>query len=298
MGAFSSIGGAAQRPVVLKLRHAGYGVRGVVAGSPSVYLPLARSTHPAGRGKVLGPDTQILIDGFTRSSSTFAVFAFQLAQPAPVRVARHLHATAHVIAAVRRGVPALVPVRDPESTVLSVAVREPHISMTQALRSYVRFYTQLHSYRADVVAARFEEVTGDFGAVIHRVNQFFGTSFAEFAHTEDNVAECFKLIEYRSRKGPWAAVLADWQSGLATYQKLCEAIAGGGQDPGRALSERWVARPSAKRRAMKAALSARLQADGLASLRARAWRAYDDFVDGARGPGDTGPGRVAAGGHN
>src|SRR5207249_10371968 len=81
---------------------------------PSVYLPLANWKKP---GSVLGTDTQLVLDGFTRSASTFAVVAFQLAQNDHVRVAHHLHAAAHLTAATALHVPALVTVREPQPTI-------------------------------------------------------------------------------------------------------------------------------------------------------------------------------------
>ena len=72
------------------------------AGHPS-YLQLARRRK--GRA-VVGPDTELVIEGFPRTANTFAVFAFQTAQARPVRVAHHLHAPIQVTVAARRPPPA------------------------------------------------------------------------------------------------------------------------------------------------------------------------------------------------
>ena len=87
--------------------------------------------------------TELVIDGFTRSASTFAVVAFQLAQPRPVRVGHHLHAPGQIIRAVRLGVPVLLTVRPPEDTVLSLVVREPYVTIPQGLHAYARFHERL-----------------------------------------------------------------------------------------------------------------------------------------------------------
>jgi hypothetical protein len=265
----------------VKIRHWAYDLRTWAADHPSIYLPFARVTHPAGPGKILVDDTEIVIDGFTRSASTFALIAFQLSQPRPVRTGHHTHAPAHLIAAARRGLPVLVPVREPEPTILSLVVREPHVSMTQALKSYARFYTTLRPYREDFVIATFDEVTGDFGAVIRRVNARFGTTFAAFEHTEANVKRCFDLIEDRSRRQPWAQALSHFQSGLIGLPELERAIAQHDASTSAApVSEHLVARPSSERRKFKEASMARWQDADLARLRERAEAAYTAFVSG------------------
>ena len=175
----------------------------------------------------------------------------------------------------------LVPVREPKPTILSLVVREPHVSVTQALKSYARFYTTLRPHREQFVIATFDEVTKDFGAVIRRVNSRFGTTFVPFEHTEANVKRCFALIEDRSRKQPWAEALSHFQSGLIGLYELERAIAqhnAVASTP--SPSERFVARPSSERQKLKQALMDRWQDEQLTALRTRAEVAYAAFVSG------------------
>jgi hypothetical protein len=227
---------------------------------------------------VLGPDTQLVVDGFTRSGTTFAVVAFQLAQARPVRIARHLHAPAHVIAAARLGAPTLVCVRPPEPTVLSQVVREPHVSLGQSLRSFARFYERILPHRSHFVITTFEQLTSDFGAVIAAVNARFATDFGLFEHTEDNVRRCFELIEHRSRGGRLRKVLGDFQSGLVSIGEVFEAVVEEGSHKWAGLDERWVARPSKQRDLLKARLKEEYESAARAKHRARAERAYSQLV--------------------
>jgi hypothetical protein len=227
---------------------------------------------------VLGRDTELLIEGFTRSGTTFAVVAFQLAQARPVRVARHLHAAAHVIAAARRKLPTLVCVRPPEPTVLSQAIREPHLTLSQSLRSFARFYESILPYRSHLVVATFEQLISDFGACIAALNARFATDFRLFEHTEDNVERCFELIEHRSRGGQLRKVLGDFQSGLVSIEDVFEAVMEEGSHDLVELDERWVARPSAQRDLLKAELKAEYESNTLARHRARAERAYSQLI--------------------
>ncbi|MBI3649224.1 MAG: hypothetical protein HY240_10825 [Actinobacteria bacterium] len=257
--------------------------RRTVSRYPSLYLPLARRKHP---DAVLDGSTQIVIDGFTRSAVTFAVVAFQLAQDDHVRVAHHLHAVGHFIAAARRGVPVLLAVRGPEDTILSALVREPLVGPRDFLESYVDLYERLFPYRSAFLVAPFREVTEDFGGVTRRVNALFGTSFREFEQTHESVQACFDLIEERSRRPAWAPLLGKFLSGRisageyrgATVELRRSAAAG------RDVPEHRVQRPSAARQEAKETVRERYLRPELAVLRHRAELAYERL---AGGPGES-----------
>jgi hypothetical protein len=229
-------------------RRAAFEVKTIVARYPALALPIARRRH----GIPVGRDTRIVIEGFPRTGTSFAVAAFDLAQEGKVRIACHVHAPAQVIEGARRGLPNLVIVREPEETTLSFVIRNPHVSIRLALRGYVRFYEPLLAYRDRLVVGRFTEVTGDFGAVIRKVNERFATGFAPFEHTEENVRRCFEAIDDDYRK------------------RLPE---------GEAL-EREVARPSGWRDRAKEEIRASYRSADAARLRARAERVFEAFSGG------------------
>jgi hypothetical protein len=143
-----------------------------------------------------------VIEGFPRSANTFAVNAFQLAQPGPVRIAHHLHEPAHVLAAVGQGVPTVLLVRPPEDTIVSSILRKPALTIRGTADRYERFHGSLMPVAERLVVADFEQVTTDFGAVIRRLNGSYGTAFTPFDHTDENVARCFALIDSQSRARP------------------------------------------------------------------------------------------------
>src|SRR5580658_8003661 len=103
----------AYAPAVTPLRRARGRLRTYVSGQPIGYLAFARRKYTGHNVEVIGPRTELVIDGFTRSATTFAVYAFQLAQDTPVQLAHHLHAPAQLIRAARRGVPAVALIRKP-----------------------------------------------------------------------------------------------------------------------------------------------------------------------------------------
>ncbi len=265
----------------ISLRAARWGLRSRLAEHPRLYLPIARRKVP---DAVLRDDTELLIEGFTRSAVTFATIAFQLAQRTPVRVAHTLHSVGHVIEATRRGVPAVVTIREPEETVLSAVVREPYLTIDGVLAAYTRFYAGIQPIRNLVVVGRFDSVAHDLGSVIRAVNERFGTSFDEFVHSDENVKRCYEIIEDRARRVPWEKTLCRFQAGMITYDEYRTAAesgraAGSGQDI--AVPETRVQRPSVARQAMKDALRAQMMDPRLATRRAAATAAYERFVSGA-----------------
>ena len=220
-----------------------------LARRPAFARPLARLR---GEGELVAEDTDLLIESFPRSASSFALAAFNLAQePARLKVAHHTHAPGHVIAAIRLGVPALVLVRDPEGAVVSSMIRHPGRTFAGVLRGYVDFHEPLLPYRGDLVVGTFAEVVGgEVGRITRRVNDRFGTAFVEFEATEDNIARCLREIDehWRVRRG-------------------------GGE-----RLERIVPRPSAVRDGMKDEIRERYRRDVPVRLRERAERLYETFA--------------------
>jgi hypothetical protein len=169
--------------------------------SPSLALPVARAR---GHGVVFTRRTDVVVEGYPRSGNTFAVAAFAHAQHGHVDIAHHTHAPAHVIAAARAGIPALVLIREPEGACVDFVSGKPYLSLRQALRGYVRFYRPLLRHRPAFVVGTFDEVHADFGAVMTRLNARFGTSFVPFEHTEENVRATVESADrgWAERAGP------------------------------------------------------------------------------------------------
>lgn len=232
------------------LTRALYEVKTRVAPYPWIALPVARIRSRSGHGEVVRSDSDVVIEGYPRSANQFSVAAFRLAQDRPMKVAHHTHAPGNVIAGLRRHVPALVLVREPQDAVLEFVLARPALTVEQALKGWVRFYEPLLPWRAHLAVGPFSLVTADFGMVVRRVNERFGTAFKEFEHTEENVLECFRQIN------------ADWQTRLS---------------PESTDFHRYVGRPSAVRDRWKDDLRSSFEASP-AELRSRAASMYDAFA--------------------
>lgn len=224
-------------------------VRYVLGGQPAVFLRLMRARRRYA-SHVVHDDTEIVIEGFPRSANTFAVAAFLLAQGRPVKIAHHLHVPAQVIYAVKRGIPTLVVIRKPDDAAVSVVIRRPRLFLRDVLEAYCAFYGRILSYSHGYVSATFDEVTTDFGSVINRVNARFGTDFALFRHTEENVRKVFRMVEEMDKQDTGKTVVA----------------------------ESTVARPSAERQRLKEQLKKHLTTSSVASVLHKARRVYEEFL--------------------
>jgi hypothetical protein len=222
---------------------------------PAVYMPLSRIRHRDRDDWSVRQDTELVIEGFGRSGSTFAVDAFELAQPNPVRLAHHTHAAAQVITAVKWEIPTILIVRHPAHVVPSHMARRD-IGARPPLVAWVRYHERVLPYRGGFVVTPFEEMTTDLGVVIQRVNERFGTRFREFEHNPANQTLVFDRIEARNRQ----------RFGIGTPE-----------------GERSLARPTPEREARKQALRAAYEAPALSSLRGRAERVYRSLVPATDG---------------
>jgi hypothetical protein len=170
---------------------------------PALFFGMLRVQQRLGQSRglaIITPDTEIVIEGFLRSANSFATRAFLSAQPRRVRVANRTHVPATIIRAAQWNVPALVLIREPKDVVLSYILKKPFISAEDGYKDYIAYYRDIAPYRAHYVVASFDEVTTDFGEVIDRLNQRFGTHFERFDHTAENQRDVFSLIERNDRR--------------------------------------------------------------------------------------------------
>jgi hypothetical protein len=140
-------------------------------------------------------DTEIVIEGFPRCGNTFAVIAFQKAQERKVKIAHHLHVPAQIHFAVKRGIPALVLIREPLEAISSLIVRHPERTPETCFTEYNNFYRSILPVKDKFVVSNFNETVNDLGLVTARLNERFSTSFKSFVHTPENVESVFNKID-------------------------------------------------------------------------------------------------------
>lgn len=157
---------------------------------PPLYFGLRKLAGLLDSGCV-GPETELVIEGFPRSANGTTVHGFLERQPRPVAVAHHKHHAAQLLRAAAWGLPAVVLIRDPvDAAVSNLALMEEAylregawvygvgLTFGDVLHGYMTFYRAVEPVLDHLVIAPFEEVTRDLGGTIERVNAAFGTAFA------------------------------------------------------------------------------------------------------------------------
>lgn len=170
------------------------------AGQYPTAFFLLKNVFGADKENICTLDTELVIEGYPRSANSFAVWAFRLSQQREIKIAHHVHVPAQVIYAAKHGIPTLILIREPADAVIALKIRYPWVSIRDALYAYRLFYKRIQPYFESFVLATFEEVTTDYGKVIRKVNEKFGTRFDVFEHSEENVAKVFARIEERARQ--------------------------------------------------------------------------------------------------
>jgi hypothetical protein len=233
-----------------------FDTRAILGQHPSLFLPMAHFKRQRRKSvdwltaNPVSKDTEIVIEGFPRSANTFATVAFYMMQNREVKMAHHIHAPSQLIAAARQKIPAILLVREPADSVLSLVIRLPCLTLAQACRGYIRFYKPLLEYKESCVVAPFEQVTHHYDQVLMAVNQRYGKNFTLFTPSEENTQRCFEIIEERNR----------------------EKFGGG------AVSEKSVARPSSERREVKERLQHDLESSHLRPLLEESRAIYTSLV--------------------
>lgn len=209
----------------------------------------AMYARPDKRSTVARKGTALVIEGFPRSGNTFSVAAFQIANGRQQHLGRHLHGAPHLLRARRLGIPAIALVRDPADAVPSYLIRRAGLHAEDALVEYLDFYRTAWPARDAFVVGLFDEVTSDFGTVVDRVNQRFGTSFERYEATPENETAAFELVEEMNR--------------LECRGEVVES---------------HVGRPSAERDGRKAQVAASLQRPSALRLLGQAQDLYQQYA--------------------
>ncbi len=118
----------------------------------------------------------------------------------------HVHSSAQVVQACRWRIPTVVLMRDPRGAVCGevafgceLAGRDPGTVMApeinDSLRRYIAFYERIEPLHEAFFIGHFPDVTRDFGVVMKRFNDYFGTDFVTFEHTKE-AADRIKALAF------------------------------------------------------------------------------------------------------
>lgn len=156
-----------------------------------VFLPVVIQFTPRGWDRRITAGTQLVVEGFPRSSNTFAAAAIRVATDDRLVVASHVHTPSQVMAAVRRDVPVLFVVRRPHDCIRSAMVASPHVRLTAFLEEWIAHHETVWPLRDRLVVATFDQVTGDMNGVIRRLHESFGIDVPAVLD-DPQVVECVR----------------------------------------------------------------------------------------------------------
>jgi phosphatidylglycerophosphatase C len=181
------------RVVAVPVFHARTLANALIEEVPSVYCSVMRRRHP--EWPLVGPETDVVIEGYQSSGNTFARKAMAHANP-HIRIASHSHSWAHVAHGLRLGKPVVVLLRNPLDAVASHAVRMRLEDLDRELRRYRYYYRRVSRLSESVVLAPFDVTTTRFSDVISQVNARFNTRFNLFDDDDPvAVAKVFEEME-------------------------------------------------------------------------------------------------------
>lgn len=175
-------------------------------------IQLSRYKGTENVNQIVGPDSDIVIEGYPRSANSFAIRAFMLSNGMDAAIATHLHVYTHIVLGIHYKIPTMCLIRHPKDCVLSYAALKSRMApieefkekynMLWLIKEYIYFYKNLKRYEGQFLMATFKEVTSDFGAVIKSLNDFSGSDFVPFEHNEENVEAVFNFHDATTYLGP------------------------------------------------------------------------------------------------
>lgn len=149
---------------------------------------------PRIRSRRVTRKSQLVIDGIPRSSNSYSSAVLYHLQGKDMRFAHHLHSPRAIERGVALGRPTIVLIREPRAVIGSMMQYDP-APLSFLVDAYLSYYERVEPLLDDVVLADFTEVIKDFGAVIARCNDKFGTDFTVYERTDENEAEVRDLID-------------------------------------------------------------------------------------------------------
>jgi hypothetical protein len=125
-------------------------------------------------------DTELVIAAYPRTGNTFFVVALQYIQKQPISIAHHLHVPALALEGVKRKLPVVVLIRNPKDAIVSLLIRETHISIDQALRAYIQFHEPLIKDKENILVIGFDQFTEDFQTAVSCINSRFNLNLDNY----------------------------------------------------------------------------------------------------------------------
>jgi len=223
-------------------------IRRQLVARPALFFPLARL---AGNRQLLDRETGLVFDGFPRCGNSFAEGALLYSQAdRGLMLKSHAHSPAQVLRAVRKGLPTLVLVRDPDAAIASLIAAFGVDKPEMHYRDYIAYYEPLIGKEKGFVVVDFPVLIQRFDLVLCAINERFGTDLAipridaEFAQGAENARDAASIA--RTGRAPEYANLAgrdappDRSRQRAILDRLKSDAHGGYRDLAHALHRQFA----------------------------------------------------------
>lgn len=197
-----------------------------ISTHPSLYYGLRQMTGTMDH-LCVRDDTELVIEGYPRSANSTTAYGFLARQTRPISLAHHKHHAAQLLFAAKRGIPAVILIRQPEQAIIShlalgledqqrnLGRKRGTLTFQDALGGWLVFYRAVEHCTDAFVIAPFEEVTQDIGGMIRKINRKFGTNFSDEAPTHE-----------QSKPLGWHATPNEIRNGIKSElsEKFCQAL--------------------------------------------------------------------------
>lgn len=124
-----------------------------------------------GTKRACGPKTDIVIEGYPRSSNSFTVSMLKLFDKNEPRIsiAHHTHSVDNLRLGIGYGIPVVVLARPPEDALLSYLIYSNR-TVEFVARHYISFYSGVLALDATPIAIDFHSIVTDFNSVVSKNN--------------------------------------------------------------------------------------------------------------------------------
>lgn len=148
---------------------------------------------------VCGPQTDMVIEGYPRSSNSFAIWMLHVLEGETFRlkIGHHTHDIDNLRLAAHFGKPSAVLIRAPEDAILSFMIYAD-VAVDAATNRYQRFYDGTLALETMPLVLPFEMVTRDFNQVVDRINALTGESIPRSKDLEADTARAYEMARERA----------------------------------------------------------------------------------------------------
>lgn len=160
-----------------------FSIRTTLGNYPKLFFSLY-GLRKRNKNLLINNQTELVISAYPRTANTFFVVALEHIQKKTISIAHHLHVPALAMEGIKRNLPVVVLVRTPKESIVSLIIREKHISINQAIKAYIKFHEPLLNYKKEILVVDFSVIVGDFPSIISDINSKFCLELNNYS--EDN----------------------------------------------------------------------------------------------------------------